>query len=63
LLTAAGIWLTGDIGTPGRVARVDDVLDAGAAAWTARRVASGDAVCVPSPPEVFSDGLSCAIWT
>jgi predicted RNase H-like nuclease len=44
-------------------AGVDDVLDAAIAAWTARRVASGQARAVPDPPERFSDGLPCAIWT
>jgi predicted RNase H-like nuclease len=42
---------------------VDDVLDAAAAAWTALRVSQGAARCLPDPPETFSDGLPCAIWT
>lgn len=62
LLAAAGIDLAGELGDAGRAARVDDVLDAAAAAWTARRVAAGTAVCRPSRPEVYSDGLPCAIW-
>jgi len=62
LLAAAGITLTADLGPAGRVAGVDDVLDAAAAAWTARRVAAGHAVSLPSPPETYSDGLPCAIW-
>ena len=62
LLAGAGIILRGELGAAGRAARVDDVLDAAAAAWTARRVAAGTAGCVPDPPEVFSDGLPCAIW-
>lgn len=40
----------------------DDVLDAAAAAWTARRYAAGDAFSLPDPPEVFSDGWPAAIW-
>jgi predicted RNase H-like nuclease len=40
---------------------VDDLLDACAVAWTARRVALGDAVSLPDPPEVFSDGIPAAI--
>lgn len=40
----------------------DDVLDAAAAAWTARRYAAGDAVSLPDPPEVFTDGWPAAIW-
>jgi len=62
LLADQGIPLFGDLGTAGRSAGVDDVLDAAAAAWTARRVAGGTAVCLPDPPEVFSDGRPAAIW-
>lgn len=62
LLAGAGVVLAGDLGLAGATAGVDDVLDAGAAAWTARRVASGEARPLPDPPEVFSDGISCAIW-
>jgi predicted RNase H-like nuclease len=40
----------------------DDLLDACAVAWTARRHAHGAAICLPDPPEVFSDGLPAAIW-
>src|SRR5215471_2581572 len=62
LLAGAGIGLGGDLGPAGAFAGVDDVLDAGAAAWAARRVLSGDARPIPDPPEVFSDGWPCAIW-
>ncbi|GIH46945.1 Predicted nuclease (RNAse H fold) [Microbispora rosea] len=62
LLAAAGVVLAGDLGPAGAAAGVDDVLDAGAAAWTALRVASGEARPLPDPPEVFSDGIPCAIW-
>lgn len=41
---------------------VDDLLDACAAAWTAARVARGDAEILPDPPERFSDSLPAAIW-
>jgi predicted RNase H-like nuclease len=61
LVAAAGIRLAGDLGAAG-AAGVDDVLDAAVAAWTARRFARGQAICMPDPPEKFSDGLSCAIW-
>lgn len=47
-----------DVGTRG----IDDVLDAGVAAWTASRVARGVAERVPARPERFSDGLDAAIW-
>ena len=48
---------------PKRTARVDDLLDAAAVAWTAARFARGDARRVPDPPERFSDGVAAAIWT
>jgi len=62
LLRAHGVAFPDDLGAAGRTAAVDDVLDAGAAAWSARRVAEGTARCLPDPPEVFSDGLPAAIW-
>jgi predicted RNase H-like nuclease len=52
-------WATG---RPRGVA-VDDLLDAGAAAWSAARVATGLAHCRPDPPEQFSDAWPAAIWT
>lgn len=39
----------------------DDVLDACAVAWTARRHLEGRSRTLPDPPEVFSDGLPAAI--
>jgi predicted RNase H-like nuclease len=63
LLLGASIELSGDLGLSGRKAGVDDVLDAAAVAWTASRVARGSARQVPDPPERFSDGIACAIWT
>jgi predicted RNase H-like nuclease len=63
LLAQAGIVLDGDLGLAGEQAGVDDVLDAAAAAWTARRVSHGSARCLPPSPEVFSDGIPAAIWT
>jgi predicted RNase H-like nuclease len=62
LLAHAGVTLAGDLGVAGRAAAVDDVLDAAVAAWTARRVARGEARSMPDPPEAFTDGLPCAIW-
>jgi predicted RNase H-like nuclease len=44
-----------------RAYAVDDVLDACAVAWTARRHARGEARALPDPPQVFSDGLLAAI--
>lgn len=63
LLAAQGIKLAGDLGLSGRQAGVDDVLDAAAVAWTARRIASGIAGRLPAEPERFSDQIDCAIWT
>ncbi len=63
LLARAGLTLARDLGRPGEQAGVDDVLDAAAAAWTARRVSQGIARRRPDPPETFSDGLPSAIWT
>jgi predicted RNase H-like nuclease len=63
LLADAGIVLPGELGEAGLMAGVDDVLDAAVAAWSARRVARGRARVLPDPPERFSDGLACAIWS
>jgi len=60
-LAGAGIRLPAELGPAGRAAGIDDVLDAAAAAWTARRIAGGEAVSFPSPPEQL-DGRPAAIW-
>jgi len=62
LLDAAGIRLKTELGLAGDMAAVDDILDAAAAAWTARRYANGQARSLPESPELFSDGIDCAIW-
>jgi predicted RNase H-like nuclease len=47
----------------GRHARVDDVLDAAAAAWSAARLLRGEGICLPDPPEVEpKSGRPMAIW-
>ncbi len=63
LLRSVGIDLPDDLGEAGRVGAVDDVLDAAAVAWTARRVARGEALRHPDPPETTPDGWAAAIWT
>jgi predicted RNase H-like nuclease len=63
LADIARIVLPDDLGPAGRRAAVDDVLDAAAAAWTARRVAHGQAKSLPDPPEPLTDGHTAAIWT
>lgn len=62
LLAQAGIRLPSELGTAGREAAFDDVLDATAAAWTATRITTGTARSLPDPPEVFGDGIPSAIW-
>lgn len=61
LLVAQGLDLR-DIDLGGAAAGVDDVLDAGAAAWSAMRCARGESEPLPDPPEVFADGWPAAIW-
>lgn len=61
LLEKAGIVLPGELGSAARV-RPDDVLDAAAAAWSAMRIARGEARSLPDPPELLPDGRQAAIW-
>jgi predicted RNase H-like nuclease len=56
LLAKAGIAFSGPLGLAGVDAGVDDVLDAAAAAWTARRYLLGDAIRTPE------SGDGAAIW-
>ncbi len=62
LLRAVGIELPAELGTAGLRAAPDDVLDAAAAAWSATRVAAGQACSLPDPPEAAPDGWPVAIW-
>ena len=48
---------------PPRGAAEDDLLDACAAAWTAARIARGEAISHPSPPGRDEHGIPIAIWT
>ena len=50
LLAGVGIRIPDALGEAGTVA-ADDILDAAAAAWSAGRIAAGEAVSLPSPPE------------
>ncbi len=61
LLADHGIEIPDDLGRAG-VAKVDDVLDAAAGAWSADRIARGVAIAMPDPPERMPDGLVAAIW-
>jgi predicted RNase H-like nuclease len=58
LLAAAGLVVPADE-TLRRVAV--DVLDAAAVAWTARRIAAGQAEVVPDPPQIDVTGREIAI--
>ncbi len=58
LLAAAGLVVPADK-TPRRIAI--DVLDAAAVAWTARRIAAGQAEVVPDPPQTDVTGREIAI--
>ena len=62
LLAEHGIALAAELDPDAGRAGVDDVLDAAAAAWTARRVQSGAAVSLPDPAELLPDGVAGAIW-
>lgn len=61
LLARNGIDLARLIGGTGSAAP-DDVVDAAAVAWTALRLARGEAVSVPDPPQPVPYGLHAAIW-
>lgn len=60
LLADAGIHLP-DLIADARGAVADDVVDAAAAAWSARRIAVGSARTFPDPPQEV-DGRKVAIW-
>jgi predicted RNase H-like nuclease len=45
-----------------RSIKADDILDACAACWTAGRILSGSAVCIPSSPACDSRGLRMEMW-
>jgi predicted RNase H-like nuclease len=62
LLAGAGIDVPSDLGMAGERAAVDDVLDAAAASWTAKRYAEGRAVAFPEVPERSGNELPAAIW-
>ena len=61
LLKQEGLRVPSDIGLAGEMAGTDDVLDAAAAAWTARRYAQGRSKTYPATPEDFGDGHQAAI--
>jgi predicted RNase H-like nuclease len=58
VLAAAGLIMPDD---PAWRRATVDVLDAAAVAWTARRIATGQAVVLPDPPQTGEDGQEIAI--
>jgi predicted RNase H-like nuclease len=60
-LADAGIAVPTNLAEARGVA-LDDVLDAAAVAWSARRIAAGRARSFPDPPERLADGRLAAIW-
>lgn len=60
-LESVGIVIPRDAGAGGTVG-VDDILDAGAAAWSAQRIASGAGCSLPDPPAINDRGQRLAIW-
>ena len=61
LLVAAGIVIPKDLGRAGTAA-TDDILDAAVAAWSAGRIAAGEALSLPNPPERDANNRQIAIW-
>jgi predicted RNase H-like nuclease len=56
-----GIDLPDELGLAGGVP-TDDVLDAGAGAWSAGRIAAGEGTPLPDPPQLNERGQQVAIW-
>lgn len=61
-LMASGIDLDRVAYAAASVTGIDDMLDAGAVAWSAARVLAGTARCFPDPPEEGAGGRLVAIW-
>jgi predicted RNase H-like nuclease len=61
-LASAGISLDAAPYEAGIHAAVDDVLDAGAVAWSATRLLNGTARSFPDPPLTLPAGRPIAIW-
>lgn len=62
VLNQAGIVVPEDLGAAVEKVPADDVLDAAAVAWSAGRIARGQAVCIPDPPQTGDRGRPIAIW-
>lgn len=62
LLAGAGIEIPDDLGRHLDRVASDDILDAAVVAWSAMRIARGEAVSLPHPPELNASGDRMAIW-
>ena len=60
-LSRVGIVLDDVVGDAALRASTDDMLDAGACAWSAREIFDGRAIFLPDPPEVDVTGRETAI--
>ena len=61
LLAKAGIVIPDALGVPGTAA-ADDILDAAVVAWSAGRIAAGEATPLPNPPQRDANNRQVAIW-
>jgi predicted RNase H-like nuclease len=61
-LARAGIPLDDIDPQVGALVGIDDLLDAAAVAWSARRLLRGHALTLPDPPERDASGRPVAIW-
>ncbi|MYA19632.1 MAG: DUF429 domain-containing protein [Chloroflexi bacterium] len=61
LLSAAGLVIPDPVGEASRRGAADDIVDAVACAWTAARIARGEARSLPDPPQRL-EGREVAIW-
>ena len=61
LLSAAGLAIPDLVDEASRRGAADDIVDAVACAWTAARLARGEARSLPDPPQRL-DGREVAIW-
>ena len=61
LLSSAGIGVPDPIGEASARSAADDIVDAMVCAWTAARIARGEARPLPDPPERLG-GRAVAIW-
>lgn len=61
LLLAAGVEIPDYLGDA-KSAGAYDILDAAVAAWSANRIAAGEANSLPHPPERDENGREIAIW-